>query len=135
MPNFWGPLALAQPGQYEDTSSIPTNVCARSRPCDSSRTTLRRLVQYFDKGRMELNNVGGPRHSHVRPAGQRDDYGADAGRRYQFESRGPAAISVAGDLDNLFPLYKDLAIPLPPQPLAAGAPVQSELSPVAANQR
>jgi hypothetical protein len=46
-----------------------------------------------------------------------------------FETRNPARIPVAGDLDNLFPLYSDLTAPLPPQPLAAGAPVQTELTP------
>src|SRR5215467_13827073 len=40
-PNFWGPLALAHDGQQEPYAEAPGGT---------------RLVQYFDKARMELTN-------------------------------------------------------------------------------
>ncbi len=130
-PNFWGPLALAHPGQYEQYAY--SNPCQTSpqepRPCDLVPAYTRRLVQYFDKGRMEFNEVPGraPVTSGLlvrEMISGRMQVGDTA-----FETRAPARISVAGDLDNLFPLYSDLTAPLPPQPLAGGAPVQTELTP------
>jgi hypothetical protein len=129
-PNFWGPLALASDGQTEQYAySNPCQINPQApRPCDLVPAYLHRLVQYFDKGRMELNQVGGqpPVTSGLlvkEMISGRMQVGDDA-----FETRAPAAISVAGDPDNRFPLYKDLGIPLPPQPLV-GAPVQTELTP------
>jgi len=84
-------------------------------------------VQYFDKGRMELTTPGASVTSGLlvkEMISGRMQVGDTA-----FETRAPARISVAGDLDNLFPLYSDLTTPLPPQPLAGGAPVQTELTP------
>ena len=43
--NFWGPLVNASVPMYEEYAQSPP--------------TGQRLVQYFDKGRMELNTPGG----------------------------------------------------------------------------
>src|SRR4051812_42464925 len=59
--NFWGPLALAANGQYEQYAydNPCMNTPQEPRPCDLIPDYLRRTVQYFDKGRMELNNLAG----------------------------------------------------------------------------
>ncbi len=129
-PNFWGPLALAHPGQYENYGAGGVTPCPpQPAVVCYPRPITQRLVQYFDKGRMELSQ-GDPTGSFVTSGllaremiSGRMQVGDAA-----FETRAPAAISVAGDPDNIFPLYSDLATPLPPSPVA-GAPVQTELTP------
>jgi len=55
--NFWGPLATAHPGQDEPYGG--GDVCRPPRQCPANFPDNpgagHRLVQYFDKGRMELN--------------------------------------------------------------------------------
>lgn len=135
-PNFWGPLNLATEGVIETyTEGTAGPICRADRACPQYLVRGKRLVQYFDKGRMELTTPGAPVTSGLlvrEMISGRMQVGDTA-----FETRAPARISVAGDPDNLFPLYSDLTAPLPPQPLASGAPVQTELTPngpqVAAN--
>ncbi len=127
-PNFWGPPVIGGAGEYEqydNTPPCPETQPAVTRPCNLS--PARRLVQYFDKGRMELGADGATVTSGllVREmiAGQ-----IQVGDT-QFLPRSPAAISVAGDPDNTFPLYRDLTnAALPPAP-PVGAPVRSVLNP------
>ncbi|MGI8687719.1 MAG: hypothetical protein ACR2M3_03985 [Thermomicrobiales bacterium] len=127
-PNFWGPLDHATDGMieaYAEGTAGP--ICQPTQPCPLYLVRGKRLVQYFDKGRMELTTPGASVTSGLlvkEMISGRMQVGDTA-----FETRAPARISVAGDLDNLFPLYSDLTTPLPPQPLAGGAPVQTELTP------
>ena len=127
-PNFWGPLDLATEGVIETyTEGTAGPICRFDQVCPQYLVRGKRLVQYFDKGRMELTSSGAPVTSGLlvrEMISGRMQLGDTA-----FEAHAPARISVAGDLDNLFPLYSDLTAPLPPQLLASGAPVQTELTP------
>ncbi len=90
--NFWGPLPNATGTLYEEyRQSAPTG---------------QRVVQYFDKGRMEINTPGGPVTNGLLTnelITGRVQVG-DA----QFVQREPARIPVAGDPENAFPTYADL---------------------------
>ncbi len=89
--NYWGPPASSTVPLYEQYVQSPNG---------------QRLVQYFDKGRMESNRPGAPITNGlltVELITGRAQVG-DA----QFEQRDPARISVAGDPDNVFPLYSDM---------------------------
>jgi len=109
-PNFWGPLADAHPGQDEPygggDACRPPRQCPASIPDGSAMG--HRLVQYFDKGRMELNGGGQGTivtsgllvHELITGQLQVGDT--------QFQALAPAAVSVAGDSTNAFPLYRDL---------------------------
>ncbi len=129
-PNFWGPLDLATNGVSEMYAEGTVGAICRTgldQACPQYLVRGRRLVQYFDKGRMELTTPGGPVTSGLlvkEMISGRMQLGDTA-----FENHAPARVSVAGDLDNFFPLYSDLTAPLPPQPLAAGSAVQTELTP------
>jgi len=132
VPNFWGPLATAHPGQDEPYGS--GDVCRPPRQCPANFPDNpgagHRLVQYFDKGRMELN--AGTQGNNITSGllvrelitGQMQV--GDAA----FQARAPAAVAVAGDSTNPFPLYRDLgsgpalATVTPP-----GAPVTLLLTP------
>ncbi|MDQ6602128.1 MAG: hypothetical protein M3Z19_05320 [Chloroflexota bacterium] len=132
VPNFWGPLATAHPGQDEPYGS--GDVCRPPRQCPAALPDNpgigHRLVQYFDKGRMELN---GGRRGAIVTSGllvrelitgqlQRGDA--------QFEALAPAAISVAGDSANPFPLYRDLGSgPVAGAMAPVGTPVTLLLTP------
>jgi len=110
VPNFWGPLANAHPGQDEPYQS--GDVCRPPRQCPASfpdgAVTGQRLVQYFDKGRMELTQgeqgatvtAGLLVHELITGQLQRGDA--------EFQALAPAAVPVAGDITNGFPLYRDL---------------------------
>jgi plastocyanin len=67
----------------------------------------KRLVQYFDKARMELTIPGGPVTAGLLSVelitGRQQNGDAT------FVQHDPARITVAGDPDNLFPTYADLA--------------------------
>ncbi|MDQ6908679.1 MAG: hypothetical protein M3176_17790 [Chloroflexota bacterium] len=127
-PNFWGPLDLATDGLSETYAEGTVGaICRPDQACPQYLLRGMRLVQYFDKGRMELTVPGGSVTSGLlvkEMISGRTQMG-DA----TFENHSPARIPVAGDLDNLFPLYSDLTAPLPPQPRAAGSSVQTELTP------
>ncbi len=121
-PNFWGPLAGAHPGQDEPYQSgdvcRPPRLCTAALPDGS--VTGQRLVQYFDKGRMELTQgeqgaivtAGLLVHELITGQLQRGDT--------QFQALAPAAVPVAGDTTNVFPLYRDLG----------SGPAVSTMSPV-----
>lgn len=88
----WGPGPFTSPGLMEDYKDAPGG---------------KRLVQYFDKARMELNTPGGPVTAgllSVELISGRQQNG-DA----TFVQRDPAKVTVAGDPDNSFPTYADFA--------------------------
>lgn len=94
VPNFWGPLSLAKEGQQEQYADAPGGM---------------RLVQYFDKGRMEL--AGGSQGTFVTSGLLVHELitGQLQSGDNQFRALAPAAVAVAGDSTNPFPLYRDLA--------------------------
>ncbi len=88
-PNFWGPLATAKDGQQE-----PYQQAAGGQ----------RLVQYFDKGRMELGGgvvTNGLLASEI-VKGQIQVGDAS------FQAKDPPALPIAGDPDNPGPTYQQL---------------------------
>lgn len=90
-PNFWGPLANASPGMQEPYKEASGG---------------QRLVQYFDKARMELagpNTVTNGLLTVELKTGKMQ-VGDNA-----FEQRLPATIGVAGDPGQAGPTYADLA--------------------------
>ncbi len=90
-PNFWGPLANASPGIQESYVEAAGG---------------KRLVQYFDKARMELagpNTVTNGLLTVELKTG-RMQVGNSA-----FEQRLPAVIGLAGDPGQIGPSYADLA--------------------------
>ncbi len=90
-PNFWGPLANARPGTQEAYTEAAGG---------------KRLVQYFDKARMELagpNTVTNGLLTVELKTGKMQ-VGDNA-----FEQRLPATIGVAGDPGQAGPTYADLA--------------------------
>ncbi|MDQ6906326.1 MAG: hypothetical protein M3176_05795 [Chloroflexota bacterium] len=120
-PNFWGPLANASPGTQEAYTEAAGG---------------KRLVQYFDKARMELagpNKVTNGLLTVELKTG-RMQVGDNA-----FEQRVPATIGVAGDPGQAGPTYADLArlperAPQAPNSIlattyASGAFVQSTVTP------
>jgi uncharacterized protein YkwD len=89
-PNFWGPLATAKEGQQEAYQQAPGG---------------QRLVQYFDKGRMELTDgavTNGLLATEL--VRGRVQTGDDT-----FQPKDPPAIPIAGDPDNHGPTYATLA--------------------------
>jgi hypothetical protein len=114
-PNFWGPLANAKEGKQEEYKDAAGG---------------KRLVQYFDKGRMELNQgasgatVTSGLLVHELITGQLQ------GGDNQFQALAPAAVSIAGDSTNPFPLYRDLASgPAMSTKAPVGTPVTLLLTP------
>jgi hypothetical protein len=89
-PNFWGPLSTATDGQTEQYADVPGG---------------QRLVQYFDKGRMELRNGvvtnGLLAGEIVRGQLQVGDA--------SFLAKDPPSIPIAGDADNPGPTYRHLS--------------------------
>ncbi len=70
-----------------------------------------RVVQYFDKSRMEINQPGAPRGPWYVTNGRLADElitGQMQTGDAQYEQRNPAGIAVGGDPDNTFPYYRDL---------------------------
>lgn len=114
-PNFWGPLDTATAGRMEEYADAPGGM---------------RLVQYFDKGRMELSQgaqgafvtSGLLVHELITGQLQRGDT--------QFQALAPAAVAVAGDSTNPFPLFRDLGSgPAVNRMAPVGAPVTLLLTP------
>jgi hypothetical protein len=89
-PNFWGPLANAKDGQQEPYKEA---------------TGGNRLVQYFDKGRMELTNGKVTNGLLATELIKGQIQVGDA----TFTPQAPPAISIAGDPDNPGPTYASLA--------------------------
>ncbi len=88
-PNFWGPLGTAQDGRHEPYKEAPGG---------------QRLVQYFDKGRMELTN-GAVTNGLLATEMIR---GQIQMGNTTFENRPSPAIPIAGDPDNVGPTYAAL---------------------------
>jgi len=131
VPNFWGPLATATDARAEPYSGergcpkqVPTCVINDQGPGQ-------RLVQYFDKGRMELHRddlrgsiVTSGLLSRELITGQVQVGDTD------FQTRAPAALPVAGDTTNTFPLYRDLGSGAATQTMTSlGTPVTLLLTP------
>jgi hypothetical protein len=109
-PNFWGPLANASPGIQEAYQEASGG---------------KRLVQYFDKARMELagpNTVTNGLLTVELKTGEMQ-VGDNA-----FEQRLPALIGVAGDPGQSGPTYADLAKLPEHSPQAAGAALTTTYS-------
>lgn len=97
-PNFWGPLATAGEGRQEPYEE------ARQKPYGEAQEGLR-IVQYFDKGRMELTNgVVTNGLLGVEIVTGRIQIG-DA----TFQGKPPPTIPIAGDFDNPGPTYAQLS--------------------------
>ena len=93
-PNFWGPLSLARDGGPEPYLEGTYN-----------GQTGMRLVQYFDKGRMELTNGKVTNGLLATEMTQGKIQTGDA----TFQPQDPPAIPIAGDPDNPGPTYAGLA--------------------------
>lgn len=113
--NFWGPLATADGGRVEYYRDAPAG---------------QRLVQYFDKGRMEWTDPPGLVTNGLLPVEMirgRVQFG-DA----TFVSKAPANIPIAGDPSNVGPTYATLGGRaggiLAPAPVQTGAPITTVLS-------
>lgn len=89
--NFWGPLATARDGKMEQYAQAAGS---------------QRLVQYFDKGRMELGSNGTVTNGLLAKEliTGKMQYGDNL-----FEAHVPAPIPIAGDLNNSGPTYAQLA--------------------------
>jgi hypothetical protein len=85
-PNFWGPLSTARDGQQEEYAEGAGG---------------KRLVQYFDKGRMELTN-GAVTYGLL--AAEMVKGQVQTGNA-SFQTRPAPSIPVAGDADNAGPTY------------------------------
>ena len=110
LPNFWGPLATAKDGALEEyAEGTAASPCAATpgQVCTQILVGGKRVVQYFDKGRMELTEPGATVTSGllatelVRGKLQKGDS--------MFDSRMPPSIPIAGDPDNPTPTYAQLA--------------------------
>jgi hypothetical protein len=89
-PNFWGPLSTAKDGQQEPYKEASGG---------------QRLVQYFDKGRMELTNGKVTNGLLATEIIKGQIQVGDA----TFKPQAPPAIPIAGDPDNPGPTYASLA--------------------------
>ncbi len=89
----------------------PLSVSSREPYAQAPGST--RLVQYFDKARMEINNPNGDRGNLFFVTTGLLPIELMTGRMQvgdaTFEQRQPARIPAVGDLDNPFPTYADLA--------------------------
>jgi len=93
-PNFWGLLALAKDGQQEQYKEAPNG---------------QRLVQYFDKARMELTNPAMPTMVTNGLLTAELKTGKVQLGDNTFEQRSPARINIAGDPGSDSLTYADLA--------------------------
>jgi hypothetical protein len=97
VPNFWGPLATARDGQTEPYAEGVFN----GQPGI-------RLVQYFDKARMEQTNINRPVTNGLLTVELKSGMLqlGDA----SFQPRNPSLIGIAGDPDVAGPTYASLAL-------------------------
>ncbi len=102
--NFWGPLANASEGVVEEYKEGSLDY-SEGGPTNPGQGT--RLVQYFDKGRMEITAPARGDVTNglltVELMTGRMQLGNDS-----FLGRGPVRIPAVGDPDNPFPMYADL---------------------------
>lgn len=96
IPNFWGPLATARNGQIEQYAEGSVN----GQPGN-------RLVQYFDKARMEQTNTDRPVTNGLLTVELKS--GQLQLGDTSFQPRNPAFIGIAGDQDVPGPTYASLA--------------------------
>lgn len=89
LPNFWGPVALAKDGAQEPYTEAPGG---------------QRLVQYFDKARMELTNPATNVVTNGLLATELITGNRQLGDN-TFQNVGSANVPVAGDPDNVGPTY------------------------------
>lgn len=92
-PNFWGPLSTAHPGQQEPYKEAP---CGQ------------RLVQYFDKGRMELTTPSTGIVTNGLLATDLITGQVQVGDT-AFQPKQSPAVPIAGDLDTPGPTYAGLS--------------------------
>ncbi len=90
VPNFWGPLATARDGQREQYKEAPGG---------------QRLVQYFDKARMEQAASGVTTGLLTIELKTGKMQVGDA----TFETRAPAKVNIAGDFGTDGPTYAELS--------------------------
>ncbi len=113
-PNFWGPLSSAKDGQQEPYKEAASG---------------KRLVQYFDKGRMELTN-GTVTNGLLATEIIKGQIQVGDGL---FQAKDPPAIPMAGDPDNQAPTYAQLttkaASLLAPTPSKNGQVTTAAISP------
>lgn len=96
IPNFWGPLATARNGQTEQYAEGTAN----------GQSGIR-LVQYFDKARMEQTNGDRPVTNGLLTVELKSGQ-LQLGDN-SFQPRNPAFIGIAGDQDVPGPTYASLA--------------------------
>ncbi|GEM_PF-3155459 len=120
-PNFWGPLSLAREGQNEPY--------VEGKLADG--TSGMRLVQYFDKARMELTNPASGIITNGLLATELITGKLQLGDN-SFQTLQPAGVPVAGDPDNVGPTYASINMNattlLANTPAAAGSPTTRLLS-------
>ncbi len=97
VPNFWGPLATARDGQTEPYAEGVFN----GQPGI-------RLVQYFDKARMERTNPGRPVTNGLLTVELKS--GLLQLGDVSFQPRTPSLVGIAGDPDVPGPTYASLAL-------------------------
>jgi len=98
IPNFWGPLATARNGQTEQYAEGTVN----GQPGN-------RLVQYFDKARMEQTNADRPVTNGLLTVELKTGELQLGDFPPNFQQRTPAFIGIAGDQDVPGPTYASLA--------------------------
>ncbi len=127
LPNFWGPLATARDGQIEPyAEGTAGQVCSPGLVCTAVVMPGKRLVQYFDKARMEQTTPGSSVTNGLLTVELLS--GKVQTGDTTFEQRQPAAVPVAGDPDNTFPTYADLQT-VTPRATQDSAPVTLLLRP------
>lgn len=116
VPNFWGPLETARNGQQEFYADAPGK---------------QRLVQYFDKGRMEITDPASGTVTNGLLATELITGRIQVGDNTS-DARLPPAIPIAGDLDNPGPTYLTIHAPasalLAATPSAMGIPITTRVS-------
>lgn len=109
--NFWGPLATARDGQSEPyAGGVYRSQTDANRPVDADF----RLVQYFDKGRMEITDANSGTVTSGLLATELIRGQIQTGPT-RFEPKTPPAISVAGDPNGGGPTYADIGRAAPLQ--------------------
>jgi hypothetical protein len=109
--NFWGPLGTASSGINEPYKEGSLGV-SESGPMNPGQG--QRLVQYFDKGRMELTHPAQGLVTNGLLTVELITGKVQLGDN-TFEQRQPAAVPAVGDPDNAFPTYADLQAVTKPQ--------------------